>query len=288
MLQRFWRHAAPASLGALQRALTYYPDHTRPTPAEAGVPELAPVVLETEDGLLLLAWHAPPRADGAPSLIYFHGNAGHIGMRGFKVRAYLNAGLGVLLTTWRGYSGNPGTPTEEGLYADGRAARAFLRALGTGDGRQILYGESLGTGVAVHLAREAAPAALVLEAPYSSIADIATGRIPLLPVRPLIVDRFDSAAKIGKVAAPLLIVHGERDRTIPVRLARKLHKRAREPKEAVFIPEADHADLTEFGLAAIVLEFLARHELAPESAYGRVGAILSAATRPLPESGRGP
>ena len=288
MLERFWRHTAPASLGALQRALTYYPDHTRPTPAEAGVPELAPVVLETEDGLLLLAWHAPPRADDAPSLIYFHGNAGHIGMRGFKVRAYLNAGLGVLLTTWRGYSGNPGTPTEDGLYADGRAARAFLRALGTGDRRQILYGESLGTGVAVHLARESAPAALVLEAPYSSIADIASGRFPLLPVRPLIVDRFDSAAKIGKVAAPLLIVHGERDRTIPVRLARKLHKRAREPKEAVFIPEADHADLTEFGLAAIVLEFLARHELAPESAYGRVGAILSAATRPPPGGGQGP
>ena len=147
MLQRFWRHTAPASLGALQRALTYYPDHTRPTPAEAGVPELAPVVLETEDGLLLLAWHAPPRAEGAPSLVYFHGNAGHIGMRGFKVRAYLNAGLGVLLTTWRGYSGNPGTPTEEGLYADGRAARAFLRsALGTRDERQILYGESRGHG----------------------------------------------------------------------------------------------------------------------------------------------
>lgn len=284
MLERFWRHTAPASLGALQRALTYYPDSMRPTPAEAGVPELAPVVLETEDGLLLLAWHAPPRADGAPSLIYFHGNAGHIGMRGFKVRAYLNAGLGVLLTTWRGYSGNPGTPTEDGLYADGRAARAFLRAHGASDARQILYGESLGTGVAVHLACEAAPAALVLEAPYSSIADIAAGRFPLLPMRPLIVDRFDSAAKIDKVSAPLLIVHGERDRTIPVRLARKLHKRAREPKEAVFIPEADHADLTEFGLAAIVLEFLARHELAPDSAYGRVGAILSAVTRPPPDS----
>ena len=253
-------------LAALQRSLTYYPDRTRPTPAEAGVPELAPVTLKTGDGLALLAWHAPPRADGAPSLLYFHGNAGHIGMRGFKVRAYLNAGLGVLLATWRGYSGNPGTPTEDGLYADGRAARAFLRASGAGDERQILYGESLGTGVAVHLAREAAPAALVLEAPFSSIADIAAGRFPLLPVGPLIVDRFDSAAKIGKVGAPLLIVHGERDRTIPVRLARKLFRRAREPKEAVFIPGADHADLTEFGLAAIVLEFLARHGLAPTQA----------------------
>ena len=189
-------------LAAFQRSLTYFPDPTRPTPAESDVPELAPVSLGTEDGLSLLAWYAPPRVSDAPSLAYFHGNAGHIGMRGFKVRAYLNAGLGVLLTTWRGYSGNPGTPTEDGLYADGRAARAFLRAHGCGDERQILYGESLGTGVAVHLAREAAPGALVLEAPFSSIVDIARGRFPLLPVGPLIVDRFDSAAKIGKVAAP--------------------------------------------------------------------------------------
>ncbi len=263
MLDRLFRLAVPAPLGALQRSLTYFPDSTRPTPADSDVPELSPVTLATEDGLALLAWHAPPRVPGAPSLIYFHGNAGHIGMRGFKVRAYLNAGLGVLLTTWRGYSGNPGRPTEEGLYADGRAARAFLRTRGCGDGCQILYGESLGTGVAVHLAREAAPAALVLEAPFSSIADIASGRFPLLPVGPLIVDRFDSAAKIGKVAAPLLIVHGERDRTIPVRQARRLYKRARKPKEAAFIPEADHADLPEFGLAAIVLEFLARHDLVP-------------------------
>ena len=250
-------------LAALQRSLTYFPDPTRPTPAGSDVPELSPVSLETEDGLSLLAWHAPPRVSGAPSLAYFHGNAGHIGMRGFKVRAYLNTGLGVLLTTWRGYSGNPGRPTEDGLYADGRAARAFLRAHGCSDERQILYGESLGTGVAVHLAREAAPAALVLEAPFSSIMDIASGRFPLLPVRPLIVDRFDSAAKIGRVRAPVLIVHGERDRTIPVRQARKLFKRAAEPKEAVFIPEADHADLVDFGLPAIVLEFLGRHGLTP-------------------------
>ena len=128
MLGWLWRHGPPGPVAAFQRSLTYYPDRTRPTPAESDVPELAPVTLETEDGLALLAWHAPPRIADLPSLIYFHGNAGHIGMRGFKVRAYLNAGLGVLLTTYRGYSGNPGTPTEDGLYADGRAARAFLRA----------------------------------------------------------------------------------------------------------------------------------------------------------------
>lgn len=258
--------AGPFSvLRAAQRALTYFPDPVRPTPAEAGVPALVPVALETEDGLALLAWHAPPRREALPSLVYFHGNAGHIGMRGFKVRAFLNAGLGVLLTTWRGYSGNPGTPSEAGLYADGRAARAFLRARGCDDGHQILYGESLGTGVAVHLAAEAAPAALVLEAPFTSVADVAAERFPFLPVRPLIVDRFDSARKLRAVTAPLLIVHGEGDEVVPVRHGRRLHARAREPKEAAFLPGAGHADLHDFGLAAIALDFLARHGLAPGS-----------------------
>jgi fermentation-respiration switch protein FrsA (DUF1100 family) len=266
MFDWFWRNPGRAlaenvvggGLLAAQRSLMYFPDGTRPSPTDAGVPELTPVSLETEDGLALLAWHVPPRTVGMPTLIYFHGNAGHIGMRGFKVRAFLNEGLGVLLTTWRGYSGNPGNPSEEGLYSDGRAAREFVRAHGGDDANQILYGESLGTGVAVHLACEAAPAAVVLEAPYSSIADVAADRMPFVPVKQLILDRFDSAEKIAAIGAPLLVVHGERDETIPIKFARALFQRASEPKEAEFIPEAGHADLHDFGLAAIVLDFLAR------------------------------
>ncbi len=241
---------------ASQRHLMYFPDSQRPAPGESGVAEMAEVALKTGDGLTLLAWHRPPRDARLPTLIYFHGNAGHIGMRADKVRPYLDAGLGVLLTTWRGYSGNPGKPDEDGLYHDGRAARDYLLSSGVAPGEIILYGESLGTGVAVQLAAEQAPAAVVLEAPYNCIADVAQARIPLLPVKPLVLDRFDSEAKIAGVAAPLLIVHGARDGTIPVRFGKKLFAAASEPKQMQIYPNAGHNDLYEHGMGRLTLDFL--------------------------------
>lgn len=242
-----------------QRSLMYFPDPTRPRPAEADVPDMAEVALTTEDGLELLAWHRAPAEPGGPTLLYFHGNAGHIGMRGFKVRPYLDAGLGVLLTTWRGYSGNPGRPSEEGLYADARAALAHLERCGVVPDSLVLYGESLGTGVAVQIATELRAAALVLEAPFSSIADVAQARLPLVPVKPFILDRFESRTKIRRIETPLLVVHGALDETVPARFGRKLFRAARQPKEAVFLPEAAHNDLYDHGMARIVLDFLETH-----------------------------
>ena len=239
-----------------QRRLMYFPDSERPSPQQSGVAEMAEVSLETEDGLSLLAWHRPPTDPAHPTLVYFHGNAGNIGMRAYKIRPYLDAGFGVLLTTWRGFSRNPGNPSEAGLYQDGRAALKFLQSAGTAPERIVLYGESLGTGVAVHLAEARAPAALVLEAPYSSITDIAQARTPFLPVRSLLLDRFESTAKIAAVATPLLIVHGARDGTIPLRFGKKLFDAAREPKVMHIYPEAGHNDLYEHGMGALVLEFL--------------------------------
>ena len=239
-----------------QRRLMYYPDAERPTPALSGVPEMAEVSLETDDGLALLAWHRPPASAALPTLVYFHGNAGHIGMRAYKVRPYLDAGFGVLLTTWRGYSGNPGKPSEDGLYRDGRAALAYLQDARTAADSIVLYGESLGTGVAVHLAEERAPAAVVLEAPFSSIADVAQARLPLLPVKYFILDRFDSTSKIAQVAAPILIVHGARDGTIPLRFGKRLFDSAGEPKQMRIYPEARHNDLYEHGMSGLVIEFL--------------------------------
>jgi fermentation-respiration switch protein FrsA (DUF1100 family) len=254
-----------------QRNLIYFPDRSRVTPAGFGVGEMAPVTLSTADGFDLVAWWRAPEAAGAPVVVFYHGNAGHIGNRGFKIRSFLDQGWGVLLTTWRGYSGNPGRPTEQGLYADGRAALAFLQKEGIARDRIVLYGESLGSGVAVQMASEAgtesgpggtAFGALVLEAPFTSAVDVGARAYPIFPVRYLMHDRFDSAAKIGRVRVPLLIVHGERDRVVATAFGRRLLDAAHEPKEGRFIPGAGHNNLYDFGAAQVVVDFIRRRLVA--------------------------
>jgi len=249
-----WARAGIDAMLSVQRHFMYFPSQDRSSPADAGVPEMGEVSLKTDDGLDLLAWYAAPAKKNGLTLIYFHGNGGDIGMRAGKVKPYLEAGFGVLLTTYRGYSANPGTPSEAGLYDDARAAHAFIKA--QKPGKIALYGESLGTGVAVQLATEIHPAALVLEAPFTSIADIATPQMPFLPLKSLILDQFDSVGKIASIDAPLMIVHGEQDLTIPVHLARQLFDAARDPKEGHFLDQAGHNDLYEHGMAALTLAFL--------------------------------
>ncbi len=242
-----------------QRRLIYVPDRTRPDPARHGVADMTPVTLTTEDGLELLAWWRPPADAEAPVMTYFHGNAGHLGFRGEKVRPYLDDGWGVLLPAWRGYSGNPGRPTEQGLYADGRAALAFVAAQGVTGDRLVLYGESLGSGVAVEMALHQEHRAVALEAPFSSIADVAARMFPFAPVRMLVRDRFDSVAKIARISTPVLVVHGERDTTIPVALGRRLFDAASPPKSAYFVPRAGHNDLYDHGVARRVIDFVRGH-----------------------------
>jgi uncharacterized protein len=241
---------------AFQRRLIYLPDRVASSPTATGVPEMAPVGYPTADALTLTSWFAAPPEPGAPVLVYFHGNAGSIADRAGKVRPFLDRGFGVLLAGYRGYGGNPGRPSEAGLLDDGRAALDHLAASGIEIGRTVIYGESLGSGVAVALAAERSPAALVLEAPFTSIVDVAAAAYPWLPVRLAMIDRFDSHARITSVAAPTLILHGERDRTVPVRLGRRLLDHANEPKRGVFFPDAGHTDLHDHGAVADVLRFL--------------------------------
>jgi uncharacterized protein len=241
-----------------QRRLMYFPDVAPPDVALAGVTDLSPVAVTTADGLTLLAWYRPPSAQDLPTLVYFHGNAGHIGHRGPKVRPYLDAGFGMLLLAWRGYGGNPGSPSEEGLYHDGRAALDFLSQSGVPGSRIVLYGESLGAGIAVQMATERHVAAIVLEAPFPSTADVAAHHYWYLPTRYLVLDRFDSKAKIAHIGTSLLIVHGERDRIVPPALARALYDAAKDPKEAAFIATAGHNDLYDHGAADRVIEYLRR------------------------------
>ena len=240
-----------------QRSLLYLPDRTRPPLgplAELGYREIA---LTTADGLSLLSWYRPPR-EGGPAVAYFHGNGGNIGYRKDRMARFAEAGLGVLLLEYRGYGGNPGAPSETGLYADAAAALDFLHQAGIPASRLVIYGESLGSGVAVHMAAGQEIAALILETPFTRLADVASFHYPFVPVSVLLRSRFDSLSAIGRVTAPILVLHGEHDRVVPIRFGRAMLAAAPEPKEGWFSPDGGHEDLARFGALDAVFDFIAR------------------------------
>jgi fermentation-respiration switch protein FrsA (DUF1100 family) len=231
-----------------QRALLYYPDNEPLATARERLPDYELFETTTEDGLALTHLYRPPSTAAAPIVVLFHGNAGHAGDRAHKLDEMLPEGAGVLLAEYRGYGGNPGRPSEAGLLADARSVLAALEGPQS-DGRAIfLYGESLGTGVAVALAAEQAAAerpvaGVVLESPFTSVAETAQHHYWYIPARVLVKDRFDSHGRIAGLAAPVLIVHGTFDRTVPYRFGRRLYEAAVQPKRLVTVAEAGHLDL---------------------------------------------
>jgi len=252
--------ASLALLFVFQRNVLYVPNTTAPDLAEAGLRGVMQALhTTTEDGLQLLAWYRPPPSNPGAVLVYFHGNAGHIGHRADRVRPYIEAGYGVLLVEYRGFGGNPGQPSEQGLYADARAALDFLGRQGIARERMVFYGESLGTAIAVEMATTHGCAALVLEAPFTSVAAVAQSRYWMFPVRQLVLDKFDSLSKIVRIRCPLFLMHGERDRIIPIRYGRELFDAAPDPKAAKWFPEGNHTNFDEFGGPAAVMEFLRQH-----------------------------
>jgi fermentation-respiration switch protein FrsA (DUF1100 family) len=193
-------------------------------------------------------------------LVVFHGNAGHIGDRVPKFDELMDAGYGLLLAGYRGYGGNPGRPSEADLTGDARLLLDWLAGQGIGPARTVLYGESLGTGIAVKMAAERPAAALVLESPYTSIADVAQMHYWYLPAKWLLLDKWNSMAHIGRIEAPLLVVHGARDRTIPARYGQRLFAAAPDPKEIFMLDQGAHNDLYEFPqVPDRVIDFLRRH-----------------------------
>lgn len=246
-----------AGCAVFQRSLLYFPGSSLPSPAEAGAPDMHPVTLRTADGLDLVAWYAKAR-DGKPTIAYFHGNAGTIAYRTGRTQALREAGYGLLLVEYRGYGGNPGSPSEEGLYADADAAYAFLtEGEGIDPGQIVLKGESLGSGPAVWLARKTKVAAVMLEAPFTSVTDVGQRAYFFLPVRLLATDRFESVERIADIEAPLLIVHGAEDNVVSVDFGQALFRAAVEPKTLHVIDGAGHNNLPDFGLAELELQFLA-------------------------------
>lgn len=238
-----------------QRSLMYFPDSTRTAPAAAGLPQAEEVTLVSADGERLIAWHVPPRG-AKPVVLYFQGNAGASNLRAERF-AWLTAdGTGLLALSYRGYGGSTGKPTEAGLIRDARAAYDFAAARYPAQ-RIVLWGESLGTAVAIALAAERSVGGVMLDAPFTSAADVGASAYPFVPVRWFMQDPFRSDLRIVKVSAPVLVLHGERDRVVPIRFGERLFALAREPKRMVRLPDGEHADLDDHGAPKVVKEFLA-------------------------------
>jgi len=226
-----------------QRNLIYPAGAVTPRLEDHNLPGLEAVETDSHPGLTLTHFFHAPSDPEAPLIVFFHGNASDLNNAVAKMRPFIEAGFGLLATGYRGYSGNPGNPSEEGLTADARSVIEWAHHQGYEAERLVYFGESLGTAVAVKMASERPPSALVLEAPPSSIADVAAAHYWYLPVRPLIRDPWDSQARIHTIRCPLLILHGERDPVVPIRFGRKLFEAAIEPKEAIWHPTALHTDI---------------------------------------------
>ncbi len=244
----------------MQRTLLYPATRQAPDIAAHDVPGISEVTTQTPDGLELRHWYVPPSVAGAPVLVMFQGNAGHLGDRVSKLGELIDAGFGMLFAGYRGYSGNPGKPTEDDLTADARLLLDWLMERGVPLERIVVYGESLGTGIAVKMAVERKLGAVVLEAPYTSIAEVAQTHYWYLPARWMVLDKWDSLARIAGIQAPLLVVHGNRDKTVPTRYGRRLFAAAPEPKELFILEGGTHNNLYEsLQVSQRVIEFLRRH-----------------------------
>ncbi len=229
-----------------QRRLLYFPDPTRVAPSQTGLKDVAERIIATSDGETLIAWQGKARS-GQPTLLYFHGNGGSVAGRATLIAKYMMRGRGVMMMSYRGYGGSSGSPSERANVADARLAFDSLLADGVRPQDIILYGESLGTGIAVQLAGERNVGGVILDSPYTSVVDRAAELYPFLPVGLILSDRYETSRHIAKLHAPLLIVHGEADEVIPVAMGRKLFALANEPKEIVTLPGAGHNDHDLYG-----------------------------------------
>jgi hypothetical protein len=244
-----------ATMYFAQRSLMYFPDTAHVLPAAAGLPEAEEVPLTAADGLRIAAWHVPPR-DGKPVILYFHGNGGALRFRVERFRRLIADGIGLLALEYRGYGGLAGSPSEPGLIADGEVAYRFATA--RYPVRQVvLWGESLGSGVAVAVAAEHPVGRVILEAAFTSAVAVGARHYWYLPVSLLMKDQFRSDTRIGKITAPLMIMHGVHDRVVPYAMGEQLFDLANQPKHLVRFLDGGHEDLDGNGALDAVGRFLA-------------------------------
>jgi fermentation-respiration switch protein FrsA (DUF1100 family) len=198
------------------------------------------VFIKVGDGIELKSWLIKKNLKKYKTLVFFHGNAGNLLNRVHKLNKFNKLDINILIISWRGFSGNPGNPTEKNLYMDANMSIKWLNDLGVSNDKIILYGESLGTGVAVELGQNNTFNSVILESPFTSIAKAAKIYYPYLPINLLLKDRYDSIDKIGKITKPVLVMHGMKDDIVPYEMGVELFKKANQPKYSYFPKDDDH------------------------------------------------
>ncbi len=238
-----------------QRRILFNKSGTPGSPKDYNLHDTQEIYIKTDDNIELLSWYHKGDLN-LPILLYFHGNSFNIGDRANRIDRYINKSWSVLLISWRGFGGNKGNPTEKNLYKDGEAAIKWIKNNTDFNFDQIVvYGESLGSGVAVELATRYKFLSVVLEAPFTSIVDIAKKRYPIFPTKLLVRDKFDNYSKIDQLKSPILIISGKKDEIVPHSHSKKLIKKANIKKNSVFVDEAIHNNLYDFGIEKEVIDF---------------------------------
>jgi fermentation-respiration switch protein FrsA (DUF1100 family) len=255
-----------------QRSYLFHPSNLRAMPESIGLKDFTEMTFHTRDGESLVAWYAPPDF-GKPTIFYLHGNAGALVHRAARLRLYRAQSYGVFVQAYRGFSGSTGAPNEAAIVADALMAYDKLKSLTPPWNKIVIYGESLGTAVAVQVAAMRRPAGVILESPFSSAADVGAYLYPFLPVHWLMEDRFESINYISNVEAPVLMLQGGRDRIVPAYFGQKLFDAIKVPKQAYFAPDATHYTLYEHGAFERIREFLDRFSTRDEFAPGTMAVL---------------
>ena len=210
----------------------------------------------TTDNIELRAWYHEKNKDNYKTVLFLHGNAGTLENRIYKINHLSNLDINLLILAWRGFSGNKGKPTENGLYKDARSAIKWLATKGIKEENIIIYGESLGTGIAIEIAQNKSFAGIILESPFTSMVAAARSKYPIFPVGLLLKDKYESDKKIKNIKSPILIMHGEVDTIVPFWMGKEMYELANEPKYSYFPKYDDHMLEYNENLLNIIRDFI--------------------------------
>ncbi len=222
-----------------QRSLLYHPTENNYSGDQILV-SIKKVKIKTQDNLELISWYHNKNINDYKTILFLHGNAGTLENRIHKINHFKDMNVNFLIVAWRGFSGNEGHPNEKGLYEDANSAVRWLQSKGVKEKNIIIYGESLGTGVATEIAQKKSFGGIILESPFTSMIDAGKDKYPYLPVKFLLKDKYESNKKIKNIISPILIMHGKIDNIVPFNMGKKMYELANEPKYFYFTDYDNH------------------------------------------------